>query len=120
MNTTTQKYQKEESYYYDDYYYYSEGFDNYDRTSIDPGPYMMISVSLYSLLCVIVLPFIVGIAKRREEKKSKRKDRELQESRAEKAHEDDEDDSDSFVSSFIVFLLRGRYMYNISCHLILS
>lgn len=106
MNTAIQKnFEEETSYYTDDYYYYSEGFDNYDRTSIDPGPYMMISVSLYSLLCVLVLPFAVRIAKRREEKKSKKKEQQLQESAADNADSDNEEDLDIFVSSLVASLL---------------
>ena len=39
---------------YDDY----EGFDDYVPKTIDPGPWMLIGVSVYSLSCIIILPFL--------------------------------------------------------------
>jgi len=53
----------------DDYYYYYDGFDNYVPKTIDPGPWMLIGVSVYSLICIIVLPFFVVIGNRRERRR---------------------------------------------------
>ena len=55
----------------DDYYY--EGFDNYVPKTVDPGPWMLIGVSVYSLLCIIILPFLVVIGNRRERRRMEKK-----------------------------------------------
>jgi len=55
----------------DDYYY--EGFDNYVPKTIDPGPWMLIGVSVYSLFCIIILPFLVVIGNSRDRRRMEKK-----------------------------------------------
>ena len=56
----------------DDEYYY-EGFDNYVPKTIDPGPWMLIGVSVYSLFCIIILPFLVVIGNSRDRRRMEKK-----------------------------------------------
>ncbi len=49
----------------DDAYYYYYGFENYVPTTNDTGPWMLIGVSAYSLCCLLVLPIMVKIGKKR-------------------------------------------------------
>ncbi len=49
----------------DDAYYYYYGFENYVATTIDTGPWMLIGVSVYSFCCLLVLPIMVKIGKKR-------------------------------------------------------
>ena len=50
----------------DDYYY--DSFSDYVPTTIDPGPWMLIGVSLYSIFCILFLPICVFVAKKRRKK----------------------------------------------------
>ncbi|GFH46031.1 hypothetical protein CTEN210_02505 [Chaetoceros tenuissimus] len=46
----------------DDYYYYrNKGFEDYIPTTIDPGPWMLIAVSIYSICCLIAIPLVVQL-----------------------------------------------------------
>lgn len=51
----------------DDYYGDDDGFDNYIPNSVDPGPWMLIGVCLYSVFCIVILPIIVFLGRRRKE-----------------------------------------------------
>jgi hypothetical protein len=47
-----------------DDYYNGNSFENYEATTYEPGPWMMIGVCLYSVMCVAVfLPLSVFVAK---------------------------------------------------------
>ncbi|GFH46032.1 hypothetical protein CTEN210_02506 [Chaetoceros tenuissimus] len=46
----------------DDYYYYrNKGFEDYIPTAKDPGPWMLIAVSIYSICCLIAVPVVVQL-----------------------------------------------------------
>ena len=46
----------------DDYYYYrNKGFEDYIPTTTDPGPWMLIAVSIYSICCLIAIPVVVQL-----------------------------------------------------------
>jgi hypothetical protein len=48
-----------------DKYYQYAGFENYEASTTDPGPWMVIGVCLYSISCVLVfLPISVFIGKK--------------------------------------------------------
>jgi hypothetical protein len=48
----------------DAFYYENAGFENYEATTYEPGPWMMIGVCLYSLISVLVfLPLSVMLGK---------------------------------------------------------
>jgi len=55
----------------DDYYY--DGFVNYVPKTHDPGPWMLIGVCIYSICCVLILPVLVILGKRREKRLLDRK-----------------------------------------------
>jgi hypothetical protein len=46
-----------------------DGFDNYEPKTIDPGPWMLVGVSVYSIFCAIILPFLVVIGNKRERRR---------------------------------------------------
>ena len=50
------------------------GFDNYEPITVDPGPWLFIGVCAYSVLCVVLLPFIVKCGNRREKRRLDRKE----------------------------------------------
>jgi hypothetical protein len=52
-----------------DDYYTDDGFSSYEITSIDPGPWMLIGICIYSLVCVLVLPILVFYGRRRNERR---------------------------------------------------
>ena len=46
----------------DDYYYYrNKGFEDYIPTTTDPGPWMLLAVSIYSICCLIAIPVVVQL-----------------------------------------------------------
>jgi len=47
---------------------YHDGFSDYVPTTTDPGPWMLLGVSLYSISCVLFLPICVFVGKRRRKK----------------------------------------------------
>ncbi len=51
--------------YYSDYYDY----EGYEAKTNDPGPWMLIGVCLYSVLCVVLLPLLVMWGNRREKRR---------------------------------------------------
>lgn len=53
----------------DSYDYFDDGFDNYEPKTIAPGPWMLIGVSIYSILCVVILPFLVVLGNKRDKKR---------------------------------------------------
>lgn len=54
----------------DDYYDYNKnGFESYVFTTIDPGPWMLFGVSIYSCICVIVIPPLVILGNRYEKRR---------------------------------------------------
>ena len=57
-------------YYDDDYYGY---FDDDTKTN-DPGQWILIGVSVYSSLCIILLPYLVVCGNRRETRQQDRKE----------------------------------------------
>jgi len=54
-------------------YYDEEGFDNYVAKTQNAGPWMLIGVFLYSVSCVLVLPVLVSLGRRRQRRQ--RRDR---------------------------------------------
>jgi hypothetical protein len=56
-----------------DDYYGDDGFDNYIPKTVDPGPWMLIGVCLYSIFCVILLPILVVIGQKLDDRKLDRK-----------------------------------------------
>ena len=53
----------------DEDYYTDDGFSSYEITSIDPGPWMLIGICIYSFVCVLVLPILVFYGRRRNERR---------------------------------------------------
>eukprot|EP00521_Asterionellopsis_glacialis_P013049 CAMPEP_0195293792 /NCGR_PEP_ID=MMETSP0707-20130614/13354_1 /TAXON_ID=33640 /ORGANISM="Asterionellopsis glacialis, Strain CCMP134" /LENGTH=987 /DNA_ID=CAMNT_0040354587 /DNA_START=164 /DNA_END=3127 /DNA_ORIENTATION=+ len=51
---------------YDDAYTDDDGFVDYIATTTDPGPWMLISVCIYSISCLLILPILVVLGKRRQ------------------------------------------------------
>ena len=48
----------------DDYYYYiNKGFEDYIPTTIDPGPWMLLAVTIYSIFCMIAIPITVQLCR---------------------------------------------------------
>ena len=58
-------------YYEDDA---SATFDDYIPITNDPGPWMFIGVSAYSLFCLLILPFLVICGSRHEKRKLDREE----------------------------------------------
>ena len=52
---------------------YDDGFDDYVPKTHDPGPWMLIGVCTYSIFCVLILPVLVILGKRREQRLLDRK-----------------------------------------------
>ena len=52
---------------------YDDGFDDYVPKTHDPGPWMLIGVCIYSIFCVLILPVLVILGKRREQRLLDRK-----------------------------------------------
>ncbi len=60
--------------YYDDGLDDNSSFDDYIPKTVDPGNWMFIGVSLYSLLCLCVLPFLVICGNRLEKRRVDREE----------------------------------------------
>jgi len=56
-------------YYGDD----DDGFENYIPQTTDPGPWMLIAATLYSLCCIIILPFLITWSNQRNKRRGERK-----------------------------------------------
>jgi hypothetical protein len=52
----------------DDYYY--DSFENYEETTTDPGPWMLVGTVSYSACCVLLLPLLVMVSKSCQRKKA--------------------------------------------------
>lgn len=50
----------------DDYAYDDDGFEDYDAKTTEPGPWLLIAVLSYSVLCILLLPVLVVIERKRQ------------------------------------------------------
>jgi hypothetical protein len=72
----------------DDQFYADDGFGDYIPTTIDPGPWMLGGVCLYSLVCFLLLPIFVFVAKNRRRRRQNKLDAMIANSAIEKAKRD--------------------------------
>jgi len=72
----------------DDQFYADDGFGDYIPTTIDPGPWMLGGVCLYSLICFLLLPIFVFVAKNRRRRRQNKLDAMIADSAIEKAKRD--------------------------------
>ena len=56
----------------DDYSYDDDGFTHYEASTVDPGPYLLISTVLFCALLYCCLPFVVVLCNRIEAWKQRR------------------------------------------------
>lgn len=60
----------------DDYYY--DSFVNYQETTNDPGPWMLVGVLSYSAFCILLLPILVQVSNKRKRKRARGFHRDVQ------------------------------------------
>jgi hypothetical protein len=60
----------------DDYYY--DSFVNYQETTNDPGPWMLVGVLSYSVCCILLLPILVQVSNKRKRKRARSFQRNVQ------------------------------------------
>lgn len=62
----------ESTAYYEDDYFYVEGFENYDATTVDPGPWTMVVTMTVCFLSMISVPIMVVLGERYERRRRER------------------------------------------------
>ena len=71
----------------DDQYFNINGYEAYVPTAINPGPWMVVGVCIYSFVCIIAVPPLVILGNRYEKRRS------------EKGKYEDDEDSETLSES---------------------